>query len=78
MYQLFFNKDLLLKKKIWIVLNGHFSTFTDMLNCYKLFLNVYQILKIGAMLSVTVADIEWSFLTLALKPYLMDSIREWA
>jgi len=74
------NKEVLLWKQRWIAAEDKLPcTFIDAINCCDelLFPKVYQYLKIGATLPVTVASVERSFLTLKrLKSYLRDSMGE--
>jgi len=75
------NKEVLLWKQRWIAAAEDKlpCTFIDAINCCDelLFPKVYQYLKIGATLPVTVASVERSFSTLKrLKSYLRNSTGE--
>jgi len=67
------NKEVLLWQQRWIGVDKLLCTFIDTINCCDEFLNVYQYLKIGITLPVTVVSVERSFSTLKrLKSYLRN------
>jgi len=73
------NKEILLCKQRWIAVNKLPCTSVNTINCCDelLFPKIYQYLKIGTTLPITIASVERSFSTLKrLKSYLRYSTWE--